>query len=253
MADALSSIWGNLSEHLIASFWEVKRDGSRVDEDVTVFAPLTEASLDMTQNWQSPWENLAQSNLPTLQAMLQSGALQPLSKIIDGAAKKMGIDSGISAAASMVDGRSSVTKLNSFQIWSGSPPLKLQITALFRAYKDSAREVENPVNQLISWSLPVHLEGDASVLTNALQNGVDPSTVFPSAVPVLIAMKFKGRIFSPLVIESIGVPLGSPIDKDSRFTELSIPMTLCSITSIDRDDWINYGEGSGNSTIKPKR
>jgi hypothetical protein len=232
----LTSIWGSLSEHLIASFWEVKRDGSRVDEDVTVWAPLiNDPQLDIQQNWQSPWENIGQSSLPTLQQMLQSGALQPLAKIIDNKA-----GTTLSSAASTVEGRSSVSKLNSIQVWTGSPPVKITATLLFRAWKDSIREVEKPFEQLMSWALPVHLEGDATILSNALDGNVSKDTVFPSTVPVLLAMKYKGRTYSPLVIESIGVPLGSPIDKAGKFVELSIPVTLCSITSVDRGDWLKY-------------
>jgi hypothetical protein len=234
----LSSIWGNLSEHLIASFWEVRRDGSRVDEDVTVWAPLiNDPQLDIQQNWQSPFENVAQSNLPTLQQLLQSGALQPLLKSAD---KKL--DTSLASAVSTVEGRSSISKLNSIQVWAGAPPIKITATLLFRAWKDSVREVEKPLDQLMSWALPVHLESDATILSKALNGSVDRYTVFPSIVPVMVAMKYKGRTYSPLVIESIGVPLGSPIDKTGKFVELSIPVTLCSIASIDRDDWIKYSQ-----------
>ena len=59
----------------------------------------------------------------------------------------------------------------------------------------------------------------------------------PSKSPTRIAMKYKGRIYSPLVIESIGQPMTSPIDKNGRYVELAIPMTLCTLTALDRNDW----------------
>ena len=43
--------------------------------------------------------------------------------------------------------------------------------------------------------------------------------------------------YSPLVIESIGQPIDSAIDSDGRYVELLVPMTLCTLTAIDRDDW----------------
>jgi hypothetical protein len=35
------------------------------------------------------------------------------------------------------------------------------------------------------------------------------------------------------------MPLDSPIDRDGRFVELLVPMTLCTLTALDRQDWIN--------------
>jgi hypothetical protein len=50
-------------------------------------------------------------------------------------------------------------------------------------------------------------------------------------------MQYKGRTFSPLVIESIGMPLSSPVDASGRFVELAVPLTLCTLTALDRQDW----------------
>jgi hypothetical protein len=78
----LQSKWEGLSPHLIAEFYEVYRrdDGSwaRVDDKVSVAAPLTESNLEATLNWQSPFEQTgADSKAPMLLSMLQSGAFQP--------------------------------------------------------------------------------------------------------------------------------------------------------------------------------
>lgn len=55
-------------------------------------------------------------------------------------------------------------------------------------------------------------------------------------------MHYKGLLFSPLVIESIGMPLSSPIavtkSGNAGFAELLVPMTLCSLAALHRDDWI---------------
>jgi hypothetical protein len=237
VADALSSIWDGLNDHLIASFYEVDRTGKRVNPDLTVRAPLTDASLDITQNWQSPFENVGQSNLPTLQQLLQSGTGASLAEKADG---KLGTE--IKKLVSSVEGKSSVTKLNSMQVWSGSPPAKIQITAVFRAWKDSEREVEAPVNQLMQWALPAHLESDSLFLSRLADTGASTDTVLPSTVPSILAFKYKNRTYSPLVIEAIGVPIASPINADGQYAELSVQITLATLTSIDRNDWIDYAK-----------
>lgn len=63
----------------------------------------------------------------------------------------------------------------------------------------------------------------------------------PSMSPTSIAMRYKGRVYSPLVIESIGMPLSSPVNSDGDFVQLAVPMTLCTLTAIDRGDWRAIG------------
>jgi hypothetical protein len=244
MAEALSSLWDGLSPHLIASFWEVNREGKRQDENVTVAAPLLEANFEASMTWQSPFENVGQSSLPTLQQLLQSGTLEPLIKLLPD-----GIASKLSSAASTVEGKTSVTKLNSTQVFSGMPPAKVQVTALFRAWKDPVKEVENPLDQLMKWALPVHLDGDSLFLSRLGTKGASVDTPFPSSVPVMVAMKYKGRTYKPLVIESIGVPISSPIDGNGKFVEIAVPLSLATLTAIDRNDWVNY---SRPQTGKPQ-
>jgi len=131
--------------------------------------------------------------------------------------------------------------LNSVQVFAGMPPCKFSVTALFRAWKDPVKEVEEPFNQLMEWALPVELARDSTLLSNAIsaakgsKDWID--AVLPSKSPTLIAMLYKGRTFSPLVIESISEPLSSPIDRNGKFTELMVPMTLATLTALDRKDW----------------
>ncbi|MBJ7575674.1 hypothetical protein [Luteimonas sp. MC1828] len=54
-------------------------------------------------------------------------------------------------------------------------------------------------------------------------------------------MTYKGKTYAPLVIESIGQPIGSPVASTGRFVELLVPMTLCTLTALDRDDWKRIG------------
>lgn len=243
----------------MASFYEVKRnqDGSWLrtsDSDpVTVIAPLSEAGMEATLSWQSPFEHAGpESRAPTLLAMLQAGAIQP---IIDAVFKGNIGDTEASIAAQaqqrsndfirQFEGRTGITKLNSTQVFNGMPPVKFQITALFRAWRDPYAEVEAPFNKLMEWSLPVKLSPDGSVLARSAQAVKGESdfidALVPSIAPTTIAMRYKNRIYSPLVIESITDPISSPIDVNGRYVEKAVSMTLATLTAIDRDDWDNYG------------
>lgn len=246
----LTSKWDGLSKHLLATFYEVERGGSDkqhwvpVENGPLVKAALTDASMEMGLTWQSPFENAgADKGAPTLSAMLQSGALQPY--VADGgnASKTLG----------KFEGRTGITKLNSTQVFSGMPPVKIQVTALFRAWDDPASEVEAPFEQLMQWALPKKLALDGAIMSMiegikqaASGKPLDEAAanaLLPSHAPVKIAMHYKGRLFSPLVIESIGQPLNSPVSGSGKFVELAIPMTLCTLTALDRDDWTGAKQG----------
>ncbi len=252
---SLSSLWDGLSPHLIASFYEIKKseDGvwSRMNADpVTVLAPLSEASMEISLNWQSPFEHAGpESRAPTLLAMLQSGALMPL---IDAFLKGDDASSMASQAQQrsnefvrQFEGRTGITKLNSTQVFNGMPPVKFQITALFRAWSDPYAEVEAPFNKLMEWALPVKLSPDGSVLARSAQaakgNTGFIDALVPSIAPTMVAMKYKNRTYSPLVIEAISDPIASPVDRNGRYVERAVTMTLATLTAIDRDDWVKYG------------
>jgi hypothetical protein len=62
-------------------------------------------------------------------------------------------------------------------------------------------------------------------------------------------MKYKGVLYSPMVIESIGYPIGSPVDKNGNHVELAVPLTLCSLAAIDRSDWRGAIGGQQGFTV----
>jgi hypothetical protein len=230
MAKAIGSLWGDLSEHLIATFWEVDRKGNRLDENVTVKAPLLEINFETSLNWQSPFERVGEDFFPTLQQLTTSGQVDPIIKEIS---KMAGFD------LATLEGKTSVTKLNSTQVFNGMPPVKIPATLLFRAWRDPKKEVEEPLDQLMKWALPVKLEGDTGVISRLLNEKNLIKASLPSLSPTFIAMKYKNRTYKPLVIESVSAPLGSPINKNGDFTELSIQIQLATLTAIDRQDWID--------------
>lgn len=249
----LSSDWSGLSPHLIAKFYPVRYEGygeNRVyipDGEIEVHAPLVEPNLDITLNWQSPFENMSpDQSRPALTAMLQSGAIQPLLHALmsdeDGKEPDMGaINSTLNKASELAkrfEGRTGITKLNSTQVFSGMPPVKITMQLLFRAWKDPQAEVEAPFQQLMKWALPKKLSADGTITTFA--KGQDPveKVLMPSLAPTLMAMEYKRRRFKPLVIESISEPLNSPIDSTSTYTELLVNMTMATLTAIDGHDYM---------------
>lgn len=250
----LTSLWDGLSEHLIARFWEVRRVGTSsnwapAEGGPMVLAPLTDADLEQVIGWQSPFEGSGAT--PTLQAMMQSGALNPMLNAVGATG-----DNQFAAFSKSVEGRAGVTKLNSTQVFNAMQPLKINVTALFRAWRDSASEVEEPVNQLMRWALPTELCDDGPMLARlagAAKDVVDGQRVsdaalkalLPSTAPVKIAMRYKNRVYSPMVIESIGLPLDSPVDSGGRFVNMKVSMTLCSLAAIDRNDWDDSGGSRG--------
>lgn len=254
----LSSIWTGLSPHLIARFYPVKRlesgngweqsrdkreisaaDKFTVDDGVEVHCPISDGNEEMTFNWQSPFENTgAESKAPALSAMLQSGSLSaPLQAL----AEKIGLDKQVSGATSALAsaiGRTGITKLNSTQVFSGMPPVKITLTLHFRALKDPVKEVQEPIKQLKAWALPQYLANDG-LIANAVRNGGEQSmmqTVFPSLTPQVIGMKYGDLTYLPLVIEGVSNPITAPRASNGVILAQSVQVTLATLTALDRRD-----------------
>lgn len=261
--NARGSRWDGLSDKLIASFYPVQKsqDGTtwdRIPDSRIVKAPLTEASMDVTLNWQSPFENSGpESKAPALLAMLQSGALQPVVDAVMGGKKDGATDANLATQKSneflkQFEGRTGITKLNSTQVFTGMPPVKMQVTALFRAWSDTHTEVMVPSSRLMRWALPDELSTDGSILARAAQSAKGEMSyldaLLPSKTPTIIAMQYKLRTYAPLVIESISHSMSGPTDKNGRYTELQVNMTLCTLTAIDQGDWSSYVPGQNRNT-----
>lgn len=247
----LKSLWDGLNPHLIARLYEVDHRGVAMG-GVTVLAALTEdTQLELSMNWQSPFENAGpESKAPALMAMIQSGAVQPiLERTAEMVEKVPGVGSAgaeklrsTQLTAEGLRGRTGMTKLNSTQVFSGMPPIKIQATLLLRAWRDPAAEVEQPLDQLMKWALPRQLAPEGTMLTAAMDYASGRAdglldAAFPSLAPTLIGLKYKGRLYAPLVIETVSVPLGSPIDKLGRFVQLAVPVTFSTLTAWDGADW----------------
>lgn len=229
----LQSEWTGLNKNLIATFFVCDNKGKSIGGDV-VCAPLTEASCDLTFGWTSPFENSGADNkAPALSAMLQSGSLK---EMID----QLGGESATQGVLQEAVGRTGITKLNSTQIFTGMQPVKISATLLFRAWSNSKKEVEDPINKLMQWSLPKMLAKDGATVNavKAVQGKQSMiEAALPSETPQFVGMTYKGRTYAPLVIESISNPLNNLIDKNGNRVEVVLPISLGSLTAWDASDW----------------
>ena len=77
-----TSLWDGLSRHLVGSFTTMQQENGKwvtMPSEGVVKAAITEAQLDVSLNWQSPFESAGpESRAPMLMALLQSGQIQPL-------------------------------------------------------------------------------------------------------------------------------------------------------------------------------
>lgn len=241
--DGMGPLWDGINPNLVATFYEVDHKGEPVDESARVRCLFVDdANLEATLNWQSPFDGAGpEARAPTLAAMLQSGAIQPLAERFGGAGE------AVKEVSETARGRTGITKLNSTQVFSGMPPLRIQATIMLRAWRDPGSEVEEPLDQLMAWALPRELAPEGTLLTAAVDwvregdrdvNGFVEAAM-PSFAPSMLALRYKGRAYAPLVIETIGVPLNSPSDRYGRFVQIQLPVTLSSLTAWDRRDWEN--------------
>jgi hypothetical protein len=258
----LSSDWTGLSPHLLARFYPVRKlaDGSGweqgrkkdgtvadqyvADDGIEVHAPMTDGTSELTLNWNSPFENAgAESKAPALSAMLQSGSLTSMLQGIGSAGimpDMLGDLAKQSADISRkIEGKTGITKLNSTQIFSGMPPIKLTFTLHFRAFKDAVKEVREPILKLKEWALPQMLAADGLV-AGAIKNGANQNmfdTLFPSLTPQVVGMRYGDMTYQPMVIESVSEPITNPRTDKGVMTACSVQITLATLAALDRADY----------------
>ena len=143
----LTSQWGSLSPHLLASFYVVNRkeeNGKSLwerDNSIIVKAPMIQGgNFDVTPKWESPFEGAgAEAKASSLFALLQSGSMQQVADSFLGAFEQT--NSWVKKRAGEFENRSGITKLNSTQIFTGIEPIKFSFTLLFRAWQNAFEEV----------------------------------------------------------------------------------------------------------------
>ncbi len=229
-----------LSDHTVATLFEVQRgQGGWIQKPGTavVKAPLSECALELQANWESRFEESGvDSQAPNATALAQSGQATDMARLLDNT-----LGTSFADYVANFEGRSSVTKLNSTQTFSGMPPAQLQVSALFRAWQDPETEVEAPINQLAAWLLPKYLAADGSIIQRLINQPLSTATLIPllmpSLTPSFIGMIYKRRSYYPLVIESLTDPLDSPSYRDGSRVHATVSMTFATLAALDRKDW----------------
>ena len=250
LSSDLGGDWGRLSPLLLARIFVCDAKGvADILEFAGVFAAMKEGSLEIQQNWQSPFENTGpETKAPALAGMLQSGslvpvlnALQAISPFKDGAISD-NLNAGSDKLKSIMrdlEGRTGITKLNSRQVFSGMPPVKVNFTLHFRALSDPLTEVEAPLTRLLEWVFPQELAADG-ILSEVLKttNSVDSfiQALFPSTAPKLLGLTYAGRTWSPMVIENVSFPLDAPKNSQGYFIDLPVQVSMATLTALDRPD-----------------
>ena len=256
MANAvLSSKWGGLNESLLATLYPVNQQGYPLAEEFSVVAPPTDGNIELTANWQSPFEQSGTENkAPFITQMLQSGTLQSYAETFLGKGSDEGGGNGWGARISQEitdfsrsgQGRSGMTKLNSTQIFTGAAPIKIPLTLHFRAFDDPEQEVQAPIDQLARWTLARSLAPSGN-LVSAIQNFKQGQgflkSLLPSLAPQMVALSYGRYTFAPLVIESMSHPITGPRTADGAILNVAVAVTLSSLTALDANDWDRVRRG----------
>ena len=249
--------WGKLSQGLLAEIFPLKKVNTESgkfhferDGQVSVMALLTEGQIEFSNNYTTPFESAnPESRLPNLMAMIQSGQmLSGLAQAFGGgyfqkALEMSGMSDIIDKGAKLLEsleGRTSLTKINSTEIYVSSSPLKIPLTLVLRAWADARTEVEDPIALLESWTLPEYLH-DQSLLVGLANSGGDGggflNSIWPSKVPPFVGMSYAGRTYKPLLIESCSSPL--VVERDENLNRLFAQVTInvTSRTALDAPEW----------------
>ena len=258
MGRVLGSQWGSggssgrLSPHLLATIYPVDAQGQPEGDVDSVVSPITDATIELTANWQSPFEQSGpESKAPAIMSMLQQGTLESYVTTIFGKGSEgQGLGARISQEVTdfsrSAQGRSGMTKLNSTQVFTGAPPVKISMTLHFRAFRNARTEVEDPVDQLVRWQAARELAPNGSLVSavRALKDGTGfLKALLPSRAPQMVAFRFGGKLFSPMVIESMSRPLTVPRTSEGQELHTSVQLSLATLTALDSADWRRAAAG----------
>jgi hypothetical protein len=258
---ALSSKWTGLNQNLLAALYAVDQAGTPVDGPF-VIGPITDGNIELTANWQSPFEQSGpDSSMPAIAQAAQSGVAESyvdlalgrdndsaLSKALNLLSPGLVADIRRSAtgASREAQGRTGMTKLNSTQVFTGAAPVKIPLTMHFRAFSNPETEVQSPINQLARWVLAREL-APQSFVAAAVQNSRDGksaiSVLLPSQAPTMVALAYGGFTFAPLVIESMTHALTGPRASDGALLHAAVQLSLSTLTAMDQGDWTRARQG----------
>lgn len=241
---AATSNWGSIHRDLIAEF--IQLDAKMQPTGLSFKALVKEGTVEQQFEWVSPFEHMnAENDRMSLMGMAQTGELGSMAQILgvsqDGEQTGLAALAGekLQAVSDAVIGRSSITKMNSRQVYSGHAPLKMDLTLVFRAWQDPQSEVIAPFETLQQMAYPAEIADNVASAMKEQGTGsmadLGVTALFPSVAPQMVRFTYKGETYPPLVIESIGKPLDAPYSPMGDIW-LEVPVSLHSYHSLDFKD-----------------
>lgn len=236
------SDWGMLNPILFGRISLCDKKGvSKGGQVVTGIA--LDADMTIESQYSTPFENSnPESRLPVLMGMMQSGDwVNTVDKVLgsfgfigDGGT---GLSEDAKAKLNQLEGRSNFTKVNSTQIYTSSASVRLNVTIFFEAWYNALHEVEHQIASLQQWSLPVELSEDSAI--GNLATEVSLQSLFPSKVPPYVSFTYGNKRYSPLLLESVGAPLVTPMDDQGNRLIVEVNITLVSRQAWDQKNIAN--------------
>lgn len=219
-----------------------------------------DADFTIESQYSTPFEaSNPESRLPNLMGLIQSkqasaalysffiqtneseGVVGAVIEGMEAAANAAGITdtaksalSGAESALRGLGGRSNFTKLNSRQIYTSSNSVRITGSLVFHAWADAKAEVEDAIELLQSWASPIELS-DQSLFVSTLESGISKG-LFPSLIPPLVQLRYGGKTYNPMVIESVSAPITAPMNKQGNRILVRVQITLLSLMAWDSND-----------------
>lgn len=224
-----------------------------------VAALLEDADFSIEAQYSTPFESSnPEGRMPNLMGMIQSGQANAAyyslfaassdpsgfsSLVADGAAA-VGELTGASdvlkqaeTSISGLKGRSNFTKLNSRQIYTSSSSVRISATLVFQAWANAKAEVEDAINLLQQWASPAKLS-EQSLLVAGVSEGISEG-MFPSIIPPLVQLQYGGKLYRPMVIESVSAPITAPMNANGDRIAVRAQVTFLSLNAWDKADILN--------------
>ena len=226
-------------------------------------ALLEDAEFTVESQYSTPFESSnPEGRLPNLMGMIQSGQASAayyslfaatsdptgftgaVASAVEGAGEITGVSDSVGAifseaesALSGLKGRSNFTKLNSRQIYTSSNSIRISGSMMFVAWADAKKEVEDAIDLLQQWASPKKLS-TKSLLVGGLTEGISEG-LFPSEIPPIVQLQYGGKVYKPLVIESVSAPITAPMNSGGNRIAVRVQVTFLSLTAWDKNDISN--------------
>lgn len=164
---------------------------------VGVLGPGT--NLDITANWTSPFEG-------------------------DSAGDKFQKTGG---AIQSVTDTTSITTLNSRQVWSGNKPTTFNVELKLYALEDAQSEVMDALKALEKMAAP-DVKGTLPISTR------DENML--GRVPGLVTINMRGKhIYADCVLEHVSAPFDKEVGKDGSLIRATVNLQISTVTMMSRD------------------